>query len=65
VSAARSTAISAASRHARVREAAARAGPKVQLVVALVLAKAGQASLQRATPPAPQTVETVKEDRVA
>ncbi len=31
-------------------------------VVALVLAKAGQASLQRATPPAPQTVETVKED---
>jgi uncharacterized membrane protein YqjE len=31
-------------------------------VIALVLAKAGQASLQRATPPAPQTVETVKED---
>jgi uncharacterized membrane protein YqjE len=31
-------------------------------VVALVLAKAGQRSLQRATPPAPQTVETVKED---
>ena len=31
-------------------------------VVALVLAKAGQTSLQRATPPAPQTVETVKED---
>ncbi len=31
-------------------------------VVAAVLAKAGQASLQRATPPAPQTVETVKED---
>jgi uncharacterized membrane protein YqjE len=31
-------------------------------VVALVLAKAGQSSLQRATPPAPQTVETVKED---
>jgi len=31
-------------------------------VVALMLAKAGQASLQRATPPAPQTVETVKED---
>jgi len=31
-------------------------------VVALVLAKAGQASLQRATPPAPQTIETVKED---
>src|SRR5918994_3136903 len=29
-------------------------------VVALVLAKAGQASLQRATPPVPQTVETVK-----
>jgi uncharacterized membrane protein YqjE len=31
-------------------------------IVALVLAKAGQSSLQRATPPAPQTVETVKED---
>jgi MFS family permease len=31
-------------------------------IVALVLAKTGQASLQRATPPAPQTVETVKED---
>jgi len=31
-------------------------------VVALVLAKAGQKSLQQATPPAPQTVETVKED---
>jgi uncharacterized membrane protein YqjE len=31
-------------------------------VVALVLAKAGQKSLQEATPPAPQTVETVKED---
>ena len=31
-------------------------------VVALVLAKAGRTSLQRATPPAPQTVETVKED---
>jgi uncharacterized membrane protein YqjE len=31
-------------------------------VVALVLAKAGQKSLQRATPPVPQTVETVKED---
>jgi MFS family permease len=31
-------------------------------VVAAVLAKAGQKSLQRATPPAPQTVETVKED---
>ncbi len=31
-------------------------------VVAAVLAKAGQASLKRATPPAPQTVETVKED---
>ena len=30
--------------------------------VALVLAKAGQTSLQKATPPAPQTVETVKED---
>jgi uncharacterized membrane protein YqjE len=31
-------------------------------VVALVLAKAGQKSLQKATPPAPHTVETVKED---
>jgi uncharacterized membrane protein YqjE len=31
-------------------------------VVATVLAKAGQGALQRATPPAPQTVETVKED---
>jgi hypothetical protein len=31
-------------------------------IVALVLAKAGQKSLQEATPPAPQTVETVKED---
>ena len=31
-------------------------------VVALVLAKAGQKELKRATPPAPQTVETVKED---
>jgi MFS family permease len=31
-------------------------------IVAFVLAKAGQRSLQRATPPAPQTVETVKED---
>jgi hypothetical protein len=31
-------------------------------VVAAVLAKAGQSALQRATPPAPQTVETVKED---
>src|SRR3954452_9635405 len=31
-------------------------------IVALVLAKAGQTSLQHATPPAPQTVETVKED---
>jgi len=31
-------------------------------VVALVLASAGRKSLQRATPPAPQTVETVKED---
>src|SRR5215204_2271387 len=31
-------------------------------VVAAVLAKSGQKSLQRATPPAPQTVETVKED---
>jgi len=31
-------------------------------VVALVLAKSGQKALQHATPPAPQTVETVKED---
>ena len=31
-------------------------------IVALVLAKAGQKSLQKATPPAPQTIETVKED---
>jgi hypothetical protein len=31
-------------------------------VVAAALAKAGQGTLQRATPPAPQTVETVKED---
>src|SRR5215204_2311368 len=31
-------------------------------IVALALAKAGQKQLQRATPPAPQTVETVKED---
>lgn len=31
-------------------------------VVAAVLAKSGQSSLQRATPPVPQTVETVKED---
>jgi uncharacterized membrane protein YqjE len=31
-------------------------------IVAAVLAKAGQKALKRATPPAPQTVETVKED---
>jgi uncharacterized membrane protein YqjE len=31
-------------------------------VVAAVLAQAGKKSLQSATPPAPQTVETVKED---
>jgi uncharacterized membrane protein YqjE len=31
-------------------------------IVALVLAKAGQKSLQSATPPASQTVETVKEN---
>jgi hypothetical protein len=31
-------------------------------LLAAVLAKAGQKSLQQATPPAPQTVETVKED---
>ena len=31
-------------------------------IVAFVLFKAGQTALQRATPPAPQTVETVKED---
>jgi uncharacterized membrane protein YqjE len=32
------------------------------IVIALVLAKAGQSALKRATPPARQTVETVKED---
>jgi uncharacterized membrane protein YqjE len=32
------------------------------LIVAFVLAKAGQKSLQQATPPVPQTIETVKED---
>ena len=31
-------------------------------IVAAVLAKAGQSALKRVTPPAPQTVETVKED---
>jgi Putative Actinobacterial Holin-X, holin superfamily III len=31
-------------------------------IVAAVLAMAGRRALQRATPPAPQTVETVKED---
>jgi uncharacterized membrane protein YqjE len=31
-------------------------------IVAFVLAKSGQKALQSATPPAPQTVETVKED---
>jgi uncharacterized membrane protein YqjE len=31
-------------------------------IVAFALFKAGQSALQRATPPAPQTVETVKED---
>ena len=31
-------------------------------IVAAVLAKAGQGALKRATPPAPQTVDTVKED---
>ena len=31
-------------------------------VIALVLAKSGQKALQSATPPAPQTIETVKED---
>ena len=31
-------------------------------IVAFVLAKAGQKALQQATPPAPQTVETLKED---
>ena len=31
-------------------------------IVAAVLAKAGQGALKRATPPVPQTVETVKED---
>ena len=32
------------------------------VIVAAVLAKAGQSALKRVTPPAPQTVETVKED---
>jgi uncharacterized membrane protein YqjE len=32
------------------------------LIVAAVLAAAGRTALQSATPPAPQTVETVKED---
>jgi uncharacterized membrane protein YqjE len=32
------------------------------LVIAAVLASAGKKALQAATPPAPQTVETVKED---
>jgi hypothetical protein len=31
-------------------------------ILAAALAKAGQGALKRATPPAPQTVETVKED---
>lgn len=31
-------------------------------IVAAVLAKAGQSALKRATPPVPQTIETVKED---
>ena len=31
-------------------------------IVAAVLAKAGQGALKRATPPTPQTIETVKED---
>jgi Putative Actinobacterial Holin-X, holin superfamily III len=31
-------------------------------IVAAVLAKSGRGALQQATPPAPQTVETVKED---
>ena len=31
-------------------------------VLAAVVAKAGQKSLRQATPPAPQTIETVKED---
>ncbi len=31
-------------------------------IVAFVLAKSGQKALKQATPPAPQTVETVKED---
>jgi type IV secretory pathway TrbD component len=34
----------------------------VWAIVAAVLARAGQNALKRATPPAPQTVETVKED---
>ena len=41
---------------------AALIGMALWAIVALVLAKAGQKSLQQATPPAPQTVETVKED---
>jgi uncharacterized membrane protein YqjE len=32
------------------------------LIVAAVLASVGRSALKRATPPAPQTVETVKED---
>jgi uncharacterized membrane protein YqjE len=32
------------------------------VIVAAVLARAGQSALKRVTPPAPQTVETVKED---
>jgi hypothetical protein len=32
------------------------------VVVALVLASIGRKALKQATPPAPQTVETVKED---
>ena len=32
------------------------------VIFAAVLAKAGQSALKRVTPPAPQTVETVKED---
>ena len=32
------------------------------LVIAAVLAKTGQKALKQSTPPAPQTVETVKED---
>jgi hypothetical protein len=34
----------------------------VWLAIAAVLGLAGKSAIQKATPPAPQTVETVKED---